>query len=179
MTAHAMTGDRERCIEAGMDGYLSKPIDPVTLFATVEDRSSDQRASGGRTPAPPRAPAPVDRPGLMRRLGDDADLLEQVVELFLADCPLRLAAIQAAVDQRDPEQIRTTAHALKGSAGNLSADTLAEAARILERLGAEKRLDAAPAAMRQLMVEAVAVMEYLQGWASVEAESGTGAACVS
>ncbi len=176
MTAHAMAGDRERCIQGGMDGYLSKPIDPATLFATVEDPSSDHRAASSAA-QPPRPPAPIDRAGLMRRLGDDYELLEQVIGLFLADCPLRLAAIQAAVDLRDAEQIRTTAHALKGSAGNLSADTLAEAARTLERLGAERRLEPTPAAMRQLVVEAVAVMEYLRAWES--AGVGVDNVCVS
>ena len=179
MTAHAMTGDRERCLESGMDGYLSKPIDPATLFATVENPSADREAADAAARQSARVPAAVDRKGLMRRLGDDEDLLEQVIGLFLADCPVRLAAIQAAVDTRDADLIRTAAHALKGSAGNLSANALADAARTLERLGAEGRIEAAPAAMRQLVVEAVAVMEHLRGWETAGAGTGADSVCVS
>ena len=80
--------------------------------------------------------AAVDRDLLMERLGGDEELLIDVVRIFLDDCPVRLAAIKAAVDSRDAERIRTTAHALKGAAANLSAQGLFEAAGMLERLGA-------------------------------------------
>jgi HPt (histidine-containing phosphotransfer) domain-containing protein len=63
--------------------------------------------------------------------------------LFLEDCPARLAAIKLAIDRGDADQIRETAHALKGAAGNLSATGLFEAASTLERLGGEHRIDAA------------------------------------
>jgi len=155
MTAHAMTGDRERCLAAGMDGYLSKPIDQGLLFDVVEQGSAGVVAQV----ALPAEPALFNQSELMHRLGGDVDLLTDVVRLFLDDCPKRLAAIKNAVDLRDAELIRTTAHALKGAAGTLSATRVYEAAQTLERLGTDGRLEPAEAAWRTLSTEAANLMD--------------------
>ena len=155
MTAHAMKGDRERCVDAGMDGYLSKPIDPSMLFAVVE-----QHAGGGVRPAAAR-PMAFDEGALRRRLSGDRELMADVIGVFLEDLPLRLAAIKEAVTARNAEALRVAAHALKGAAGNLSALGLFDAARVLERVGEESRMNAADAAWRQLSVEASNVIDAL------------------
>ncbi|MGH9373047.1 MAG: response regulator, partial [Vicinamibacterales bacterium] len=152
MTAHAMSGDRDRCIAAGMDGYLSKPINQALLFEVVEQGSVGADAR----------PTAFSKTELTDRLGGDVDLLGDVIRLFLDDCPKRLAAINAAVDQRDSELIRTTAHALKGAAGTIAAPAVFEAAQALERIGAEKRLDAAEAARRVLAREAANLLDTLR-----------------
>ena len=82
--------------------------------------------------------------------------------MFLDDCPERLASIKAAVDARDGEAIRTTAHALKGAAGTLSARALFEAAQTLERLGAQGLLEPAEAARRALAKEAATLMDLFR-----------------
>jgi HPt (histidine-containing phosphotransfer) domain-containing protein len=94
-------------------------------------------------------------------------LLIAVVRVFLDDCPARLAAIKAAVDSRDGELIRTSAHALKGAAANLSAQGLFEAATTLERLGAEGRIEPTQAAWRRLSVEAMRVIETLHEYEAI------------
>jgi CheY-like chemotaxis protein len=159
MTAHVMTGDRERCFAAGMDGYLSKPIEPGLLFAAVEQDASE---TVPRTQ--PRATAPVDCVALLARLGGDAELFADVSRLFLEYCPAGVAAIKAALDGHDAGALRSSAHAFRGAASNLSADALCDAAQTLERLGEETRLEAAEAAWRRLSLEADAVMEALRNF---------------
>jgi CheY-like chemotaxis protein len=158
MTAHAMTGDRERCLAVGMDGYLPKPVDPKALFAVVE-RNSAGVAVGA---------APIDRSVLLERLGGDPAFMAEIAAVFLDDCPRRVADIKAAVDKRDADAIRLTAHALKGAAGVVSATGLFEAARTLERIGTERRLDAAEAAWRMLSAEAMNAMDSLRQIAMAE-----------
>jgi two-component system, sensor histidine kinase and response regulator len=167
MTAHAMSGDRERCLAGGMDGYIPKPIDPSALYAGVEFAAG---ASGlADATSATSAPATIDRVLVMQRLGGDEELFAEVSRLFLEDCPVRLAAIGVAVDQQDAEKIRETAHALKGAAGNISATRLFEATAALERIGAEGRLPAARAAWRRLEAEAAVAMQALREFDNVEA----------
>ncbi len=152
MTAHAMAGDRDRCLRAGMDGYVSKPLDPRLLCAVVEQ---EEVASSLQPPA-------FERDAVLERLGGDSQLLSEVIQRFLVDCPLRLAAIKSAVETRNADALCREAHALKGAAGNLSAVTLFETAEILEQLGREQRFDAAEAACRKLSDEATHVLDALR-----------------
>jgi two-component system, sensor histidine kinase and response regulator len=168
MTAHAMAGDRERYLASGMDGYLSKPIDQRTLYAAVEM----PLATAGRTRPEPRATAavpPIVWDELRRRLGDD-DLVGEIVVLFLADLPARLAAIKAAVETRDSKALRIAAHALKGSAANMSAMPASECASALELMAARGSVDpiVIDAAWMRLEVECGRLVVALRDVASVQ-----------
>ena len=121
MTAHATNSDRERCLAAGMDSYLSKPIDPQLLFAAVEQ---EQESTGGADMLadvnPSAGPTALDEGAMLKRCNGDTELLADVIRAFLDDCPAQLAAINAAVISRNPEALRAAAHALKGATDNLS-----------------------------------------------------------
>ena len=152
MTAHAMVGDRDRCLRAGMDGYVSKPLDFRLVCAVVEQ---EDVASSPQPPA-------FERQAALERLGGDSRQLSEVIQRFLVDCPRCLAAIETAVHARDAGAIRREARGLKGAAGNLSAVGLFETAEILEQLGRESRFDAADAALRRLSDEAAHVLDALR-----------------
>ena len=104
-----------------------------------------------------------DEDALRHRLSGDDELLDDVIRMFVEDLPVRLAAIADAVTVRNPTGLRAAAHALKGVAGNVSANRLAEAASVLERIGEESRMDAADGAWRHLSVEATNVLQILHG----------------
>jgi signal transduction histidine kinase/DNA-binding response OmpR family regulator len=173
MTAHAMKSDRERCLAAGMDGYLSKPFEPKMLFAAVEQ--SLAAVDGEPAAQPLAAPVIFDEAALLEQLSGDRELMAEVMGLFVDDCPVRLAAIDAAVKGRNAEELRKAAHALKGAAGGLSALRLLEATAALERIGAEARMDAAELGQRQVAIEAAAVVEVWRRYLpAAKAAAGVG-----
>jgi two-component system sensor histidine kinase/response regulator len=137
MTAHAMKGDRERCLAAGMDGYVSKPIEPQELFEALEGfepspRKDEERADG----LGPVEPV-WDFSAALARVDGDAEVLGELARLFLGDCARLVSAIEAAVAGRDSEALERAAHALRSAIGNFGAQAAFEAALKLEIMGRE------------------------------------------
>jgi two-component system sensor histidine kinase/response regulator len=98
MTANAMKGDRERCLGSGMDAYLPKPIAQQDLFDLVEAAPSSEGAAPGDAPEP----AVLDVGQMRDRLGDDDELIADIIPLFLEDYPICLAAFERVLEERDP-----------------------------------------------------------------------------
>jgi len=135
LTAYAMKGDRERCIGAGMDGYISKPIRAEDLFRAIEGLAPAAGRAGVNT-SPEQVPEEVfDRAEALTRLDNDEGLLKEIADVFFESSPEYLSRIQQALADRDSRALERAAHALKGSVGNLSARAAFEAAWRLEEMG--------------------------------------------
>ena len=133
MTANAMEGDREKYLAAGMDGYVSKPIQSASLGLAIDAAIGE--APGGRaTPAAPAAEAAeFDRDRVMQELGGDAELYASIVAIFLEEHPGKVAALREALARGDGEALYRLGHSLKGSAAVFGASRAVEAARALEQ----------------------------------------------
>ena len=152
-----------------MDGYLAKPIDPKALFAEVEEGLSQPTPA---TTAIRTKTDPIDRAELLRRLFGDEQLATEVVRLFVADCATMVDAIGSAIAKRDLNLVKQAAHTLKGSASTAAAHGVANAARTVERLAAEGRLDALDDAWQQLSKEATLLLQAAPSWdASISKET--------
>ncbi len=155
MTAHAMRGDRERCLAAGMDGYVSKPLDAGELYEAVSAFAGD--GAGLRL---------LDESALLNGVAGDRKLLRELVQIFLADSPPRIAAIREAVAKGDAAALASAAHSIKSSAGFFSKKGVFEAARALETQGRESDLRSAGKALARLESEMVRLTESLTSLAS-------------
>jgi HPt (histidine-containing phosphotransfer) domain-containing protein len=188
MTAHAMAGDREKSLAAGMNDHVTKPIDPRKLFKTLlqwirPDRITPQDVSDGPVTAalrPSQDVLPDFLPGFdladgLRRLQGNQKLYAKLLRTFAVDYADRVEEIRAAVKQNDMEQARSLAHAVKGVAGNLAAAGLQDAAAEVELLakqvlGGEEVTpgvwDNNLAVLEEVLLSAV---EGIQTWSSIEA----------
>jgi two-component system sensor histidine kinase/response regulator len=139
MTAHAMKGDRERCLQAGMDGYITKPI----RFSDIEKTLSDFSRAQTAVPATPGGKTAWARAEALDRLGGDEELLRELCQIFLEESPKLLQKLRQAIIDADPDAVMRAAHSLKGELGYLSAAGASQAARELEDMGHEKNLSRA------------------------------------
>jgi PAS domain S-box-containing protein len=165
MTAHAMKGDRERCLAAGMDGYISKPIRVKELERAITQLIG--RRNWAKVPVSEggQADGVIDHAALLAGVDGNRRLLRDLIRLFLADCPKRLTEIKEAIRRGDAEGLRRAAHALKGSVGNFVAKKTLAAARRLEIIGAEGDLATASNACAKLESELTLLSEQLREFA--------------
>ncbi|MDI3196164.1 response regulator [Pseudarthrobacter sp. AL07] len=147
MTAGALDGDRERCLAAGMDDYLSKPVDAAELEAALARWVPEPRALD------------ADRLAMLRDLGpeDGLGLLPATTAAFRKDVPARLAALHEAVTNGGFPALAQAAHALKGAAANIGATAVASLCGELEDMGRNGKLDGGPQLVSRLEVELMRV----------------------
>jgi CheY-like chemotaxis protein len=153
MTANALQGDREKCLAAGMDDYIAKPVSQAELASHLNDWSAKLHGSA-EAPAEPA----VDPQRLAELValadGDDPLWLESVLARFLEDTGSRVVRIRAAIEEHDARAVRDAAHALKGSAANIGAVPLSRLAQRLQQLADTGSLDGAFDVVAELEREA-------------------------
>jgi CheY-like chemotaxis protein len=159
MTAHAIRGDRERCLEAGMDEYVSKPIDSDILFDAIENLTRTAGASD-RTED---ESAKLNKEMLLKAFDGDWSFLKEVVEVFLSDYPRLLDDLHRAFEQSDSDTLMRAAHSLKGMLKNFQAETAAEVAFELEKKGQGESFDGVPEAIDNLSGQVADVDKTLRG----------------
>jgi HPt (histidine-containing phosphotransfer) domain-containing protein len=146
ITAHALKGDRERCLEAGMDGYISKPINFKEMEKAIASAMGWAPAIGPGTgiavPAEPSSSThfPIDFTRILERLGGDEKLLREVIEIFIEQAPRHVQTLRQALADGDTEAVANAAHSLKGELGYFGIEDVLHKARELERLGREHGL---------------------------------------
>jgi CheY-like chemotaxis protein/HPt (histidine-containing phosphotransfer) domain-containing protein len=149
MTAHAMQGDRERCLEAGMNDYVTKPVSPQALADALarwlpgDDAARPTNASAEPAPAVPGTAEPAaepepetpvfDRPGMLARLMDDEDLARAVAVGFLEDMPRQIEVLRSYLEAGDAEGTVRQAHTIKGASANVGGESLRAVAFAMEK----------------------------------------------
>ncbi len=134
LTAYAMKGDRERCLAAGMDAYVSKPIRHQDLLETIQRLVSGMPDIPAAAPAEEASAEVLDEAALMSRVDNDLQLLRDLVDLYLGDYPRLLDEIRAGLGRKDSRALQRGAHSMKGCTSNLAAKLASEAAFKLEGL---------------------------------------------
>jgi len=171
MTAHAMKGDREKCIAAGMDDYTTKPINPEELLEKIEKwtcaeenaASSEDEVQKERVqPETSEETQPLDLEKALERAMGDKDFLKMLLGGFIQELPDQIESLKVAVADTDMAAMMEQAHKLKGAAANLSAYGVSSAAKSLEEIGRSQNIDEANQIMEVLLNESKRLTEYIE-----------------
>jgi len=160
-TAYAMKEDRERCLEAGMDGYLPKPLTAEALRSRIEDLLMPRKELNT---------LPVDFNTALQVVGGDIELLRDVIDLFLKeDCPRRLRELREGIEQQNAEAVRVGAHSIKGAALSFGGQAVGAVAQRLEQMGRKGDLTGADILLEELKVE---LDQFITTFSSFQPDTG-------
>ena len=173
MTANAMHGDREKCVAAGMDEYIPKPVRPEAIQELIERVGNKMFASSseGRAPASPSSSSPtpvtdnvvpVDLARLTEFSGDMDDGFRELVDLYLTQTTQQLEQLRVAVDGGNAERVRSLAHSCAGASSTCGMVVIVPLLRQLEQLGAENNLADAPQIFLSVTAEFDRIRTFLQ-----------------
>jgi len=164
MTAFATKEYRRKCLEAGMDGYISKPVSPEELYGTIEPFLRQADLGGSRKP--PRSQPPVDLDAALEVVDGDVELLRAVAEMSLEECPEQIESLSQALARQDAPGVEAAAHRLKGVLGNVGGLAARDVAQRLETMGEEGKLDGGADVLEELETEMKRVAAFYAepGW---------------
>jgi two-component system sensor histidine kinase/response regulator len=140
MTAHAMKGDRERCLDAGMDGYIAKPIRANQLYETVEQMAARPSDSFSVCKHGSEQELTLDRDQILQQMGGNMATLREVVALFQVEYPKLMKHMRTAIAQQRPSDLERAAHTLKGSLQLFGVKDIAALALRVETMGRDENL---------------------------------------
>jgi CheY-like chemotaxis protein len=164
VTAHALSGEREKCLAEGMNDYLTKPFKGHELFAVVEGRSNGNTTAASPAPPVPSRDAPVDLEAFrreMREVGVE-DAVDGILDVFVKGAEQRIAALTATLVAGGTPEIKRAAHAFKSSAGTIGANRLAAVLDEMETAAEAGNLALARALGDRFEEESAAVTAYLR-----------------
>jgi len=150
MTAHAIKGDREICLKAGMDGYLSKPVRAEELFQQIESCVAGESPAQAPQSVVTKRSAPFDEAAFLARMGGAQDLCAQIAEAFFIEGPELMTPIREALRRKDAMEIARLAHGLKGAISNFTSGAAFHSAVRLEQFAKEADTTLAADAFKQL-----------------------------
>lgn len=171
LTAHAVAGDQERCLEAGMNAYVAKPIELFELIRTVEESAGLEvgrmtaprslEVDSGNTDLSSSGDAVFDGEVALSRLNGNVDLLRDMIRFFAEDSPRLLSEIETAIDEGNSAEVRRAAHSLKGLCANFEAEAARDVALNTENAGRDSKLDLARELFPRLSAEINRLTEAL------------------
>jgi len=166
MTAHAMKGDREKCLERGMDDYVSKPVEPQELVEAIERQVAGSVRAAESTAAvkkPRREKEAFNRSALLDRLGGDEEVSKKIIAVFMKDIPGQLEELKQGLSHKDASVVERQAHRIKGASANVGAQALRDVAFETEMAGRDGNMDRAAALVGNLQQEFERLRAVLTG----------------